>query len=120
VNFLKWCCPYFFQPPLALLPIILPHRGAITIQATLICDHITVPPKSFIPQSDMSPRQTPIQELKEKHVFLALNLVSVRVFSFNWQIHVTGLPHSPHMLGKWKFTEWFDLNHCYNQLKSLA
>jgi hypothetical protein len=66
------------------IPIVLPHAGAITIEASWICNRITVYVcmylKSFTDQSDMSPRKTPTQELMWKRFILTLYLVSVWVF----------------------------------------
>jgi hypothetical protein len=55
---------YFSQPPLIALPIILSQAGAIRVDVTSICDHITVYLKLVTHQFSLSPWKTPVPQLK--------------------------------------------------------
>jgi hypothetical protein len=61
---------YFPQPPLAALPNILPHAGAITVEASWICVLVTEHLKTYAHKSAM-------QELNLECVVLTLCKVSV-------------------------------------------
>jgi hypothetical protein len=69
-----WCTcsptiQQFSWPPLAAVPVIFPHAGAITIGATWICGRITVYVSKIFHVwiHTVSPRKTPMQEPKQKH-----------------------------------------------------
>lgn len=84
---------HFYRPLVAELTITLPDAGAITVQSCWIYDHITVYPKCFTQQSNMSsrrPHANTITSTKAKTCSFDFVLGSCRSFS-----HVTTNPPSP-------------------------
>jgi hypothetical protein len=59
-----WC---LFLPshPLAALFVLFPHTDVTTVEASEICDRVTLYMKVFTDQSATSSRKTPTQELKQ-------------------------------------------------------
>jgi hypothetical protein len=53
---------------LAVLAIVIPHTGAITVEASRICDCVTVYQVSFTLQFSVLPMKTSMRELKQKLV----------------------------------------------------
>jgi hypothetical protein len=94
----------FSQPPLIVLPIVLCHPAAITVEATWVCDCITVYPKFFTHQSFVLPRKTSFQEIKWKYVVLDLHGFPSVIFSCSQQIHAADTLHSPYILNNCEFT----------------
>jgi hypothetical protein len=82
---------HFYQPLVAKLPIILPHAGAITVQSSWIYDHITVYPKCFTQQSNVSSRRT---HASTKAKSCSFDFVQGFCRSFS---HVTSSPHPPYL-----------------------
>jgi hypothetical protein len=90
--------------------------SVITLEISLIHGGFTVYPESFILQFAVSPKKTPMQELKWKLIVLILkqngNMEETRkgwkfdvwVFSYNWQIHVMRTSHSPYMPDNGEFS----------------
>jgi hypothetical protein len=65
---------------------VLPYAGAITVEVIefMIVLQYTYP-KSFIHESDVSPRKIAMQEIEWKHVALTFYEISVRIFLMQQQ-----------------------------------